>query len=445
MSGFVSIFAPLSPTLPPAPDLHVSIGSVSHFPMTAFDVTSGSYGSVGHAAAHTTRKMLDAQGIDLVQIASGGTQVPFLVYAETETIKHTQIFDGDVLSVEWDMDTDMVVVHARDHAGVFVDQKRILARDAQALTKALTPLSPGQLLTPTGVSTMNRTVSQVVTDIASEFGYKPVINMGQGTDVLTGALYGSSDHTYMTIPQNLWSILQTLARDSGNEIYTTPDRKLVFGEPGAGLPTLHVSWNQQLTDDQLLTNYPIARLQITHNPRRNATFRVLVTSYDPTRAQVTLGRATVIGDNLATSLTPAGTYTGSQALGVDNQLLSDAQTKGQGSASDLSHTQLYTFHWDGLSTDDANARAAAIAADISKRLLLAKFVMDGLPTITPTQRVQISGNLPPAFSGNTWYVSGFMHKFAMPQERQQTGFGTGYVTEVQCLDLPTAALAATTR
>lgn len=431
------------PTLPPpGVDVHFMVGDQS-IPVSYFEVVSGSYGSVGHAAAHTSRALVEAAGIDLVAIAGSAPLVPVAVFAETPTVPHTKIFDGDLLSTEWDMDADQIVVHARDHAGVFVDQKRILARDAGAITAALNPLSPGQQLSPTGVSTVNRKISQVVTDIAQQFGYTPVLNMGSGTDVLTGALYGSSDHTYMTIPQNLWSILNTLARDSGNEVYTTPDRKLVFGEPGAGLKRLQFTWNVQ-TGTLQTDSMPCARLQVTHNPRRNGSFRVLVFSYDPARATSTVGRATVVAQDLSTPSLPIGTSTGAAATQADKQLLDNAKTTSGGSASDLSHVQLYTFHWDGLTNDDANARAAAIAADIQKRLLLLRCTIDGLPTLSPTQPFQVQGKFPQQFAGNTWYVNGYTHRFVMPSPRSHQGW-SGFTTDIHALDLPSVALAGTVR
>jgi hypothetical protein len=412
-------------------------------PISSFEVTSGSYGSVGHARAVTSRAMLEGLQIDLLALASSSTIVPFNVYAEAGSVALMKIFDGDLLSSEWEFDSDAVVIHARDHAGVFVDQKRILARDAKAVTAALTPLSPGQQLSPTGVSTINRKVSEVVSDIATQFGYTPTLNMGSGSNVIAGAVYGASDHAYMTIPQNLWTILNTLARDTGNEVYTTPDRHLVFGVPGAGLPTIQLSYN--VPQDLASQSLPCASLRVTHNPRRHDTFRVLVTSYDPGKAQTTVGRATFIGDGLAGTggLSP-GVHVGSDALSADKQLLKSAQTKEGGSSSSLSHVQLYTFHWDGMTNDDASARAAAIANDIAKRLLLLNCHIDGLPSIVPTQKLIVSGpTLPGSFAGNTWYVSGFRHMFVLPSGGRSPR--SGYITEIQALDLPSNALTARQR
>ena len=395
---------------------------------------------------HTSVAMLQALKLDLAEIAGADTIVPVSIYVQyTSGLSpqpNVKIFDGDVVSVEWDFDQDSVVIHARDHAGVFVDQRRILTRDAKTATQALAPLSPGQVLNPQGISTVNRLVSQVVTDIAENFGYTPVLNMTSGSDVPAGASYGGNDHTYMTIPQNLWSVLNELARDTGNEVYTTPDRRLVFGQPGAGLQTIPLSWNVPVLSP--VQNWlPVADLRVVHNPRRNGTFRVLVTSYDPARAQPTIGRATFIGSNLATPSLKEGVYSGPQALTADSALLQMAQTRGYGTVRDLSHVQLYTFHWDGYSTSDANAKAASIASDISKRLMVMSGRIDGYPTMAPTQPLTMHAgpSVPGSFAGNTWYVSGYRHKFTMPGKGHSRGRRwDGFTTEFSALDLPATAL-----
>ena len=434
--------SPNPATTPTAIQFQVQVGEQA-LVVSEFNVTSGSYGSVGSASMQVSRRLLTSLDFDLVDVTSNSTIVPVSIWVASGQIPLTKIFDGDVMSTDWNMDLDTVTIHARDHAGVFVDQRRILARDAQAVTSALTPLSPGQQLNPSGISTINRKVSQVVEDIANQFGYTPVLNMGD-SDVLKGAQFGAGDHTYMTIPQNLWQILNDLARDTGNEVYTTPDRKLVFGTPGAGLPTLYFNWNtpfvpENTPDDPQV--YPCQNLRINHNPRRNATFRVLVFSYAPGTATATIGRATYVGSNANTSSIPEGLHVGNDALSADKQLLQSSDTRSGGSSRDLSSVQLYTFHWDGLTNDDANARAAAIANDIAKRFLQIHFWIDGLPTVTPTQKFFLSGpeGMPSAFTGNTWYVSGIRHVFRLPGD--SVSLTDGYRTEIIGLDLPNNALA----
>lgn len=411
-----------------------SIGGVS-VPVSGCDVIGGSFGSIGSATVTSSLRMMRIQKIDIFEIGGSTSQVPVYITVGSDS-QTSNIFGGEFVHSEWDFASDTLTVHMRDWAGVLVDQKRVLTRDVAPITQALQPLAPGQNLSAAGVSTMNRLVSQIVTDIAGEFGFTPVVNMQSGTDVKAGAIYGSADHVFMTIPQSLWSVLNTLARDTGNEVYVTPDKKLVFGPPGAGLDRLKFSWNEPKVDQII----PVSNLQVTHQPRRNSTFRVLIISYDPAKATTTIGRATMVDANLAAKRATAGLHVGTDAVSVDSALAKGDTSGGSGLGSDrsLTHIQLYTFHWDGLTTDAANARAAAIATDIAKRLLLANFTIDGFPELRPTQSLTITGSdLPDPVSGNVWYVSGYRHSWRLPGGRS----GSGFQTHISALDIPSVGLA----
>lgn len=411
-----------------------SIGG-TNVPISGFDVTSGSYGSIGSATMTTSLRRMDELGVDLVAIGTASAQVPIYITVSSDG-QLGNVFGGEFMASDWDFHNDRITVHARDFAGVLVDQKRVLTRDVVPLTQALAPLSPGQNLSAAGISTMNRNVSQVVTDIANEFGFAPVVNMQSGTDTKAGAIYGSSDHVFMTIPQSLWSVLNTMARDTGNEVYVTPDKKLVFGPPGAGLTPIQFSWNTQKGPGII----PIADLTVSHKPRRNSTFRVLVISYDPAKAVTTLGRATYVDVNLSSKTVKEGLHSGQDAVAADKALANASGNKQTGSQSTLSHVQLYTFHWDGLTADAANARAAAIATDITKRLFLAQFRIDGYPLLLPTTPFTFTGpQVPSAMAGNNWYVTAYRHSFRIPSGR---GGGGGFTTSITGLDIPSVNLAS---
>ena len=414
--------------------------------INSMSVTTGSYGSVGHATLGSDVSMLTAQGIDLVKVASEGTQVPVAVSVLYNGGNETSLFGGEFLRASWDFDQDTVTMSARDWAGVLVDQRRVLTRDVKPLTQILQPLSPGRD-PEVGISTMNRQVSQIVTDIANSYGFTPVLSMRDGSDVPAGAIYGSQDQAFMTIPQSMWSVLNTLAKDTGNEVYVTPDKKLVFGEPGAGLPTVKLTWRtplQQVMQSQSDPNpagpVPCRNLVVDYNPRRNSTFRVMVISYDPANAKTVVGRATYVGDNMASSSVPLGMNIGGAAVTADKALAQSAQTKGYGSISRLSSVQLYTFHWDGLTVDLANARAGAIATDIAKRLLLMSCRIDGYPLMRPTQKLQLyAPSVSSTFTGNTWYTCGITHTYTMPTGGRVGD--AGFWTRLQALDVPSVALA----
>jgi hypothetical protein len=289
----------------------LTIGGTA-LPVTQFNMTGGAFGTVGHLTVKTTQTMLDQCKLDLFGMTSGAPAFVEVILTVTEqygasprggifggyTQKQSataRIFGGEYTRTVYSLDDDVVEIHARDYAGVLVDQKRILTKIAKAVEQILQPLAPGRV-SVAGISNENQTVANIVTSIANEFGFNPVLNLSSDSrNPTVGTLYGSSDQSFLQVPQSLWSILNSLARDTGYDCYVTPSKDLVFGEPGAGLTPLTLTFNVAPQDGQL----PCRNAKIEHHPRRNSTFRVLVISYDPTKAQATIGRATYIAGNFA--------------------------------------------------------------------------------------------------------------------------------------------------
>lgn len=400
------------------------------FPVDRFHVTSGSYGSVGHAILCTNQSLLQAANIDIYNIAAtanGSVEIDIDVVLEGDNQSTQRIFGGELVDTRWRYDQDEVEIHCRDWAGLLVDQKRILAKLAQQVIKALGPLRPGQSLTSQGVATQNQSVGNIVTSIANEFGLTPVLHLSGGNPTY-GSLYGSGDTVFTSMPQSLWAVLCQLARDTGYDVYVTPKKELVFGEPGAGLDTLKLSFNVNPVPDGA---QPCRHLEVEHHPRRNATFRVIVLSYDPARAQTVIGRANVVGSGLAgqAGLRP-GVTSGSAAVSTDKALAA------LGKHANVSQVPLYTFHIDGMTAAQAQSKAEAIATDISKRELILSAEFDGYPAILPTQPVMVSGGVDGFVSGNTFYVNSYTHEFRMPRQGSPDGH-SGLLTHMRCLDIPT--------
>lgn len=433
----------------------VLIGGTS-IPFTQFKMTGGSYGSVGHVTINTGLSLLRGMGVDLFALASnapGFLEVGIWVQQEAPARPPVggygaggppppqggpvRIFGGEYLNTDYDLDHDTLQIHARDWAGVLVDQKRILTKIGKAVQKVLAPLAPGRV-TVAGISNENQQVGNIVASIAAEFGFTPVLHLSaSGRNPTVGTLYGSADQSFITVPQSLWSILNTLARDTGYNVYVTPKKELVFGEAGAGLDTIFLTWNVGPGRGQL----PCRQTRFQHHPRRNSTFRVLVISYDPTLAQTTLGRATYIGQNYAGQRGLVGGMATGQAAITADQNIRALQVAG----SPVAATQipLYSFHLDGLSAEQAATRAESIATDIAKRELILSTTIDGLPSILPTQMIRISGDVPTTFSAPTFYVSGYEQTFTLPAPGSRQA-DAGWVTKVTALNIPTESLDATT-
>lgn len=423
-------------------------------PFSRFTMTGGAYGSVGHVTITTSLTMLNDIKLDLFALTSGSpgfVEVAIAVRQNppqqalyggygggapppTSSGTTTRIFGGEYIRTEFDLQADVVTIHARDWAGVLVDQKRILTKIGKAIEQVLAPLAPGRV-TVAGISNENQKVSNIVTSICEEFGFTPVLNLSSsGRNPTVGTLYGSADQSFITVPQSLWTILNQLARDTGYDVYVTPLKELVFGEPGAGLATLQLAFNTTPGQGQIPCKHP----RVEHHPRRNSTFRVLVISYDPTKAQTTLGRATYIGAAYAGQhgLT-GGLNTGQAAVTADKNILA---LQKDGANLSVAQIPLYTFNLDGLSADQATLRAESIATDIAKRELILSTTIDGLPTILPTQMIRLSGDVPAAFSEPTFYVSGYEQTFSMPDPRSHHSAG-GWITKVTALNIPTEGLA----
>lgn len=432
----------------------VTVGGTP-IPFTKFSMTGGAYGSVGHVTITTSFSALNDIKVDLFALTSGSPAFVEVAISVTQNPQQqsqyggyggggaapsppsgqtTRIFGGEYVRTDFDLDTDTVTIRARDWAGVLVDQKRILTKIGNAIKQALKPLAPGRV-SVAGISNENQKVGNIINSIAAEFGFTPVLNLSKDDrNPTVGTLYGSADQSFVTVPQSLWTIINQLARDTGYDVYVTPKKELVFGEPGAGLDTLQLAWNKTPQQGQL----PCRNTRLEHHPRRNSTFRVLVISYNPTLAQATLGRATYIGSAYAGQhgLT-AGMNVGPGAITADNNIMAL-----QKSGANIGTTQipLYSFHVEGLTSDQANLKAQSIATDIAKRELILSTTIDGLPSVLPTQMIRLSGDMPSEFSDPVYYVSGYSQTFSLPTAASHHANG-GWVTHISALNIPTEGLA----
>lgn len=397
----------------------VIIGTTQFAP-SRVTVRSGAYGSVGTAEITTSRLELAAVGLDLAAQAISNNGFLQCTISVTVDGVSSLIFGGEYVHATWSFDSDTVDIFARDWAGVLVDEKRVLTTEAEGVVSVL---APGEQPNSAGISNQNQTVASLVKQVAKQFGFSTVIqgigtvapNQNTSPDTLIGSLFGDAEDStnYVPLPQSLWNILNRLARDTGNEIYVTPAKQLVFGAPGAGRPTINLSWGT----DVLPAGYLPARgLSIQHNPRRNMSFRVIVISYDPARAQTTFGNAYVIGTKMK---------------GADGQSIKPGLWPGTAGQFSIllngQHIQLYSFHIDGLTQAQAQQRAMSIAEDIAKREFILTARIDGLPDVTPLQTVTIQGNIDQTFSARQFFVHGYTHEYDID--------GDGFNTTINALDI----------
>jgi hypothetical protein len=376
-------------------------------PIESFDVKGSGAGNTGHMVAGTGMARLAAAGIDLVQLSSAApTSLPVDVFVDVDGVR-SHIFSGEYLSAKFSYTRTLVSIHARDWSGPLVDQRRVLVSILGGNTG---PLAPSEVATG-GVNTQNQKLSQIVTSIANQFGLTPDLRLAQGGDVDVGTIFGDSANTILTTtPQSLWAILTRLARDSGNIVYTTPGKSLVFGAPGAGLPTLPFTY---MVNPIPAGSFGAMSLDVSHNPRRNQTFQVIVLSYDPTSSTLTKGLAYVIGSNFSTNdnaKVNAGLWTGPQA-----QAILSATTSNSGAAGTQKNNQvpIYTFHVDGLTQAQAQQRAQSIALDISKRELVVDIKSNFIAAVQPSSPASLDGQISQDFIAHQYFVTEYTHKYVL--------------------------------
>ena len=396
-------------------------------PIHEFRVVGGTYGSTGRAHFKTSMTALKALNIDLYDISvSSGPSVEVIVYIQYgNNSQPAKIFGGEYLTTQWDYEQDSVEIYARDYLGVLVDQHRLPTRLNRALIKWTTI---GQAANSVGIEVQNKQLSGLVQAIAKEFSLDPILQLR--ADPQIGSQYGPTDRVFTTVPRGLYSVLQTLALNTGYEVFGTPKRQLYFGLPGVGQNMLTAAYKlntHQLAGSGLSPSpVPCTDPVIEHQPRRNATFSVVVISQDFAKAKTTKGYTTVVAPGIPGYT--AGLHTGPDAISTNKSLLAKRL-----------HIPLYTFHEEGMTSDQVQDKATAIAMDIAKRCVVVSFNIDGYIDLLPTKPVKLIGEFDPSFLGMDFFITAYQHHFRMP--RGNRGGNGGFKTHVKAWNVAQEALA----
>lgn len=387
-------------------------------PIDSYHVTGSSSGNTGHLTASSGMARLAAAGIDLVAMEVAAPTSLTVDLFLIEDGARAQLFGGEYLSSSHDYDSTTVSIHARDWSGPLVDQRRVLVN---ILGGNVGPLAPAEEPTD-GVSTQNRKLSEIVTAIAKQFSLTPDLRLAKGNDPDIGTIFGDTNDTILTTtPQSLLAILNRLARDTGNIVYTTPQKHLVFGAPGAGLESIPITYKINPIPDG---SFGAIKLRFDHNPRRNQTFQVIVLSYDPTGSTLTKGVAYVIGSNFTTNdkaTVHAGMWSGPQAQAIMEATTAPA---GKTGTNKNNRVPIYTFHVDGLTQAQAQQRAEAIALDISKRELIGHVTSRGIPSVQPSNPATVAGEVNQEFTSHQFFVTEYTHSFRLPANSEHGEFAT---------------------
>jgi hypothetical protein len=312
----------------------------------------------------------------------------------------TRVFSGYLDLVDWEFDTDTVTISGRDASSLLMDSRTL-------------------------TNYANWTPSQIATQFATDAGLTPLVT---SSTVLAGQFYQEDTIHTGFVPRQKWDVLLYLARSVGFDVFVTQNKELYFGPPpSATSPPFVFSW----MDPQAPWGTALMKCKMTHSPRRNRTFKVLVKSYHPKTTELVTGSVTVLGESIPITTTKtmqAGTYRGQGPAGstVFNEL---------GTA--LEGKPVYQFHVAGLKPDQAQARAEAIAQNIARHELIADVTVEGNASLTPRSVVAFRG-LGHGFDSQLFYPQRVRHIFQVPQGRG--GEGEGWVTEMSALNLPPSAV-----
>lgn len=366
------------------------------FPVTNVEVSLGSNGSLSTVNGTSSIAMLRSRGIDIYKENQAEEGASIDVYAGYDG-NATRIFSGVLDEFELDMDNDVITFQGRDHAANMADTKEV----------------------PSGLDYKNQTIGQIVKQIAEKFELTPKVT-DPGTKAGTEQ-YGKA--AYMPHAQQYWSMLQDLAAQCGYECYVTPEKELFFGplEKSAGGATADYTYAPGPQD----SDTPIRGLKFKYQPRRNGNVDVEVVSYHPTQNKHVRGKATAKAKSANSSKAKGKFVVGKPTKGV--------QSAKSGGTKPSAKPKVVR-RMDGLTKEQADAKAEAIAKDIAKRQVIVSGQVEGDETIKIHSKLKVKpGQLSVmGFDALSYFVTSVSHKFDMPSG----GEGGGYMTSITAMTEP---------
>ena len=311
-------------------------------PMLTIDVSLGSNGSLSTVNGSSSLTILATSGIDPYEAGQKDDGAAIDVYMGFGN-NPIRVFSGVLDDFDFDPGNDKIDFCGRDNAAALADTKQ----------------------TTSALNYKNQTVGQIVTQIANMFGYTPMVTE-PGT--LAGPnLWDSS--AYMPHGQEYWSMLQELARGCGYECFVTNKNELFFGPSdkaaGTAITVTHAPDPTQGNANNIITN-----LKMKYQPRRNSNIEVNVISYHPIRGQTVKGIARTIAPTGGAGRKSANAFIGKSGKGIQG-----AKSGG----TKPSAKPIVVKRMDGLTQEDADLRAQAMAKDIAKRQIIISGKVEGIP------------------------------------------------------------------
>ncbi len=394
-------------------------------PIFAFHATMGAYGSVGTFSFSTAISSLASHGFgpsnllstyiasSQPSMADGSPSLPIQIWVNGAYGQPYQaIFGGDIDELHWNFDEDALTVTGRDFSGRLKDYKIVLDRGWVNLT----PTQFAQKVATKMSLTLEMPVAATTqTSIGVMMQYA-----GEQTPTEQYAVGTQQNTQVWSSPKIVWDILNFLAREIGWTVYTTVDQKLYFG-PVKEQPPRVFTWLSPVTSSAV----PVRNLHILHQPHRYGTFKVVVMSYHNYFVQ--MFSSTLLGLEHPIKL-PNGKFIG-QGVWKNASVLSSALEEGKPN---------YFYFVQGLTPPQIEQLALAITFDIAKRLYTVSGEIDGDPTLTPMEPIQIddaSGDNLQGYASKSLMLASVEHTFNMQD---------GYLTTWKAWHAPSAPQDANT-
>lgn len=390
-----------------------------YVPLESFDVQLAAYGSIGHATVTTAISALAAFGWgpnnllgteienSQPQLSDGSPTYPIKLYATGAYSggNPALIFAGDIDELSWDFDNDELRISGRDYAGRMHDWVAVLVSGwfNQSFSRIAEKIITGVGLTPQIAS--SESVNQSLRNLLYAIGQTDT----PGTQSMGYTAGGISNTvSQWSAPQNMWELLNKVARSIGFIVTVHTDGTVYVGPPGGdsevSLTPRTFTWFASGNTPNVI---PVRNLTIDHGPRQYGTFAVRGFSFHAPKVQVANTSVFAFSGNKA-SFTAAGV--GRQAI------TAGVYREAAASAGFAPGKPNYYFYFQGKTPDQLRAETLALTFDIARYLYVVHGQIDGDPTLVPTTPLTIAEAVPgylQGYAGKQLAVSGVTHRFNM--------------------------------
>lgn len=337
----------------------------TELPIINWSCQLGAAGNINHFEVTTSIKAMQKAGFDPFSDVKKNFDSKISIYIIQDD-KQSLIFTGIVDQLEGIWHTDLIEIRGRDLSAILRDKFQA----------------------PSDMQYFNQPISEVVKQIAQQNG------LGTGkitsTTQLAGTQYDAyqgQEYAFSDRPRPFWRTLQLFALECGFIMFVTPQGDLYFGKPGTG--SNHTFYWKPSQQDAQGGQLPCYELNIIQQSRRCNQFTVNVYATDHN----------------------------------NNNQAAFASTEVNGSGGG---GYVYNRHPFGLTPENAQQYADAIAEDIQRKEVTIQAMVEGDSSVNVNDKVRFqashAGDL---FSLNNqdMVISGVTQSFEMAKYEADTSAG----------------------